>query len=292
MKLKRSIAKHRRILWVDDEFFSTREMVNYLEDLSGYKVQVAETVGEALDHVRKNPGGFDAAVIDVMMPPGDFGQAETRGGYQTGLVLARHIRELEPRLPILAVTAGCSSEVKEWFSHQSNMSIMHKTFMIEEIVDVLLALIDKRTKKKRKPKIFIVHGHDDKAKLELKNFLQNSLDLGEAIILHEQPDSGRTIIEKFEHSSVRVDVVFVLLTPDDVGVTLEENLTKHRARQNVIFEMGYFFGRLQRTKGQVILLHRGKVELPSDITGVVYIDITNGIEAAGEKIRRELISWL
>jgi predicted nucleotide-binding protein len=32
----------------------------------------------------------------------------------------------------------------------------------------------------------------------------------------------------------------------------------------------------------------GPVEIPSDIVGVEYIDITNGIESAGETIRREL----
>jgi len=35
-------------------------------------------------------------------------------------------------------------------------------------------------------------------------------------------------------------------------------------------------------------LHKGPLDLPSDIAGVVYIDITGGIEASGETIRKEL----
>jgi predicted nucleotide-binding protein len=140
---------------------------------------------------------------------------------------------------------------------------------------------------------FIVHGRDDATKFALKNYLQNRLKLPEPIILHEQPSLGRTIVEKFEDVVQQVDLVFVLLTPDDTsydrGATNEE---KRRARQNVIFEMGYFFGKLQRKKGRVLLLHKGDLELPSDIAGIIYIDISNGIDAAGELIRHEILSVL
>ena len=63
---------------------------------------------------------------------------------------------------------------------------------------------------------------------------------------------------------------------------------KRRARQNVIFEMGFFLGKLGRTSGKVLLLHKGSLDIPSDIAGIEYIDVTNGINSAGEKIRREL----
>ena len=52
--------------------------------------------------------------------------------------------------------------------------------------------------------------------------------------------------------------------------------------------MGFFLGKLERKSGRVLLLHKGKLEIPSDISGVTYIDITNGVEAAGEGIRKEL----
>ena len=67
---------------------------------------------------------------------------------------------------------------------------------------------------------------------------------------------------------------------------------RHRARQNVLFEYGYFLGALRRTSGRVILLHKGRCELPSDITGIVPIDITAGVEAAGVQIQNEVRSWL
>ena len=119
-------------------------------------------------------------------------------------------------------------------------------------------------------KVFLVHGHDDEAKETTARFLEK---LGlETIVLHEQPSAGRTIIEKFESYSDDIAFAVILLTPDDVGlaVTSSESGTP-RARQNVIMELGYFLGRLGRTK--VCALHKGGVELPSDYQGVIYIDM-------------------
>lgn len=65
------------------------------------------------------------------------------------------------------------------------------------------------------PRLFIVHGHDDVTKWEVKNFLQNRLHLPEPVVLHELANRGRTIIEKFEEHAEGVDDAVVLLTPDD-----------------------------------------------------------------------------
>jgi predicted nucleotide-binding protein len=136
---------------------------------------------------------------------------------------------------------------------------------------------------------FIVHGHDHASLFELKDYLQNTLQLGEPVILRKTPSLGKTLIEKFERESETIKLVFVLLTPDDeMASPTDSEEKKRRARQNVIFELGYFLGKLGRESGRVLLLHKGPIEMPSDISGVEYIDIANGIESAGETIRREL----
>ncbi len=132
-------------------------------------------------------------------------------------------------------------------------------------------------------KIFIVHGHNKTAVLELKNYVQNTLKLPEPIVLAEKPSRGLTIIEKFEEYSKEVGVVFILMTPDDFT-----NDQKSRARQNVIFELGYFMGKLGRKSGKIILLLEGELELPSDISGIVYIHIDHGIVHASEEIRQAI----
>jgi len=136
---------------------------------------------------------------------------------------------------------------------------------------------------------FIVHGHDSQSLYELKDYLQNTLGLGQPVVLRDTPSLGKTIIEKFEREAEANEVVFVLLTPDDKAVDpAKPDAENRRARQNVILELGFFLGKLGRESGKILLLHKGSVEIPSDIAGIEYIDITDGIKSAGEDIRREL----
>ena len=90
------------------------------------------------------------------------------------------------------------------------------------------------------PRAFIVHGHDETALLQLKNYLQNTLGWPEPVVLREQPNCGRTIIEKSEDYSEQIDCVFVLLTPDDTMAGTPPTNELRRSRQNVIFELGFF----------------------------------------------------
>jgi predicted nucleotide-binding protein len=120
-----------------------------------------------------------------------------------------------------------------------------------------------------KTKVFIVHGHDDLAKNEMARLIS---DIGyEPIILHEQASSGKTIIEKIESYS-DVGFAVVLYTPCDKGGKDTDPIDlKSRARQNVVFEHGYLIGKLGRDK--VCALVRGSIEIPNDISGVVYLPI-------------------
>ena len=118
-------------------------------------------------------------------------------------------------------------------------------------------------------RIFVVHGHDETVKETVARFL-SQLNL-EPVILHEQPNQGRTVIEKFE-GHADVDFAVVLLTPDDVGQAAgSSGAKKPRARQNVIFELGYFIGRIGRSR--VCALHKGDVEILSDYEGVIYVSM-------------------
>ena len=141
----------------------------------------------------------------------------------------------------------------------------------------------------RSDQIFIVHGHDSKSKIELARMIENDFGL-EAIILHEQPNKGNTLIEKFERVSERPGYAFVLLTPDDKGGEKGSKVANlnNRARQNVILELGYFLGRLGR--GRVCCLYTGGVEIPSDFSGVLYLEFTKNIDERYREIRRELRS--
>ncbi|ENP8324367.1 nucleotide-binding protein [Vibrio vulnificus] len=120
-------------------------------------------------------------------------------------------------------------------------------------------------------KVFIVHGRENETKIEVARFIEK---LGfEAIVLHEQASGGKTIIEKIE-SYTDVGFAVVLYTPDDVGaLAAEQQDLKNRARQNVVFEHGYLMAKIGRDR--VAPLVKGNIELPNDISGVVYVSNEN-----------------
>jgi len=117
-----------------------------------------------------------------------------------------------------------------------------------------------------KEQIFIVHGHDEHAKNDVKAYVE-SKGL-EPIILHMQASGGRTIIEKIDHYS-NVGFGIVLYTECDVGAKRDSLNYKWRARQNVVFEHGYLIAKL--TRSRVAALVKGTVETPNDISGVIYV---------------------
>ena len=118
---------------------------------------------------------------------------------------------------------------------------------------------------------FIVHGRDGHPREAVARFLER---IGfRAVVLHEQPNGGQTIIEKFERHG-NVGFAVVLLTPDDVGGLAGDAGQRPRARQNVILELGYFIGKLGRSR--VVALKAGDIELPSDFVGVAYQEFDAG----------------
>lgn len=119
-------------------------------------------------------------------------------------------------------------------------------------------------------RVFIVHGHND-ASLQLCARFLEKLDVP-FTILREQPNHGRTIIEKFVDYS---DAAFaiVLFTGDDRGGPIDATYGEQRlrARQNVVLELGFFLGRLGRDR--VCVLYEPGVEIPSDYSGVLFVEI-------------------
>lgn len=276
-----------RILFVDDEPYHSRQYVEELE-LAGYEVIAVSTVKSALAQAESRD--FDAVILDVMLPPGGLGYRETQGGYKTGIALAKRLRDTLPDARILALTLSTDPEVERWFTNDDSVAYASK---INVSPRDLARLVENLVAGDRHPRVFIVHGRNIRALSELKSFLNNAFGISDSIVLAEQPSKGRTLIEKFEKYAQNVDVVFVLATADDLGrLAKSSGSGRPRARQNVVFELGFFLGALKRTSGRVVLLYEDAVELPSDLSGVVYINITKGIGSAEAEVRRELAGWI
>lgn len=120
-------------------------------------------------------------------------------------------------------------------------------------------------------RIFLVHGHAEGRKFEVARFIEQ--ETGEwPVILHEQADQSQTIIEKLERHGSAASFAVVLLTADDAGKAQDAAALSARARQNVVFEHGYFIGKLGRKR--VVALYEDGVELPSDLSGVLYTKLS------------------
>jgi predicted nucleotide-binding protein len=143
---------------------------------------------------------------------------------------------------------------------------------------------------KKKRKVFIIHGRDEKQALKLQKYL-DTINV-KAIIFDDLADKGKTIIEQIEYIRKNIDYAIAILTPDDMGCLADDqkrikemvkdlnNIPKEilansldklqpRARQNVIFEIGLFMGALGR-ENVCCLKQIGIEDIPSDIDGLLF----------------------
>jgi predicted nucleotide-binding protein len=120
-------------------------------------------------------------------------------------------------------------------------------------------------------KIFVSHGHDGLAKLKIKDFLSSQVGHVPVILGQEAGRHGLTIIEALERFSEGCEFAVILLTADDVTTD-----GGRRARQNVIHKIGFFQGRLGRTR--VVLVVQSGVEIPSNLAGMFYLAYEHEIE--------------
>lgn len=136
-------------------------------------------------------------------------------------------------------------------------------------------------------KVFIIHGHNEAKRLELEKMIK---EFGlTPVILSEQPSQGMTIIEKFEHFASECGFAFALFTPDDI-VGDKDGKQYFQARPNVIFELGWFYSYLGRSKVCILSQASEKNTIFSDLQGVMRIQFDNDISERFIEIKRELES--
>jgi len=274
-------------LVVEDDAYYAQLISEWLDE-RGFAVKKSSTLQDSLLEITNDI--YAVFVVDLMLPndPEASGVSveESRGGFLAGLALAKRVRRQRPDRPIIMLT-GTRPETAVWeWANEHNVPIVDKS----DGEAALLSALERVGifTNPRTPRAFIVHGRDEKTLADVRTYIANVLHWQEPIVLREQPSQGKTIIEKFEESALRVDCVFVLVTPDDTVSAPATNDARRRSRQNVIFELGFFYALFGRQSGRVLLLHKGDVELPSDMHGIVWVDIVNGILSAHEQIAREV----
>ncbi len=114
-------------------------------------------------------------------------------------------------------------------------------------------------------RVCVIHGQNDALKNAVVDYLEKlALD---PVVLHKQQNNDRNIVEKIE-SLPEVDFAVVLLTADDFAQPGKPAARGGRmqAKRNVLFELGYYVGRLG--KSRVCSLYSGHSKPPLDHDGI------------------------
>ena len=201
------------------------------------KVAITNTFGDSSSHV----ADFSAIQYSLFVFYGGQPDSEFQQVYLAGLTSAA------------ATLESMIDEIQEYWEDESREPKSSKA--------------PKVLQQTNRDQVFVIHGRDHGTRDTVTRFLE---DLGlKIVILQEQPDQGFTVIEKFEQYA-QIDFAVALFTPDDVG-GLEDDDLRPRARQNVIFEFGYFIGKFGRDRVRALV--KGSPEIPSDYSGVIYIQL-------------------
>lgn len=135
--------------------------------------------------------------------------------------------------------------------------------------------------------IFIIHGHNEAKRRELEKLLKEQFGLN-PIVLLDQPDQGLTIIEKFEKYAIGCSYAFALFTPDDIVTNGDKQY--FQARPNVIFELGWFYANLGRSRVCILDQACEQSKIFSDLQGVLRMQFNENISEKYMEIERELKS--
>lgn len=269
------------ILWVDDDRGQIAQYAWNLQ-LHGYTVVLVQTLRAARNWLDDNqPPAL--VVIDIHIR-GENVDDRTNGGIE----LAAWIRKNHPALPMLGVTIQAHTEQVAEFRKINPAFLKRTDFAIPgRLISAISEAIKKKQKRIRDLEFFIVHGTDDAFREEAISFLKRRLKVPSPKVLMDLPSGGRTIIEKFEYYATNVDVALILLSPEDT-ISTGRNDRYRQPRPNVVFEIGYFMALMGRLSGRVLLLFKDNCRINTDLSGVVYINVSTGIRKKEKAIRNEL----
>jgi DNA-binding response OmpR family regulator len=120
------MSKQKSILLAEDDENLGQLLQTFLKS-KGYNVELARNGKQAYE--RFADGHFDFCIFDVMMPEMD------------GFTLAKEVRQIDPKTPILFLTAKSMKEDKlEGFNRGAD-DYMTKPFMMEELVARVQAIL-------------------------------------------------------------------------------------------------------------------------------------------------------
>jgi hypothetical protein len=200
------------------------------------------------------------------------------GGGRNAYLAGQAARAMDVRLIPIAAFGGAGrllwSEVRQEVGPSNAKEMDRDRFrLLDTLSHVVDAVVDEINSL---PRIMIVHGRSEVSE-EICTLV--AATGATAFRMIDTSQIGGTIPEEFERLARSADGAVVVITPDDVGqATLapggkpKMGERQPQARQNVVLEYGWFWCRFGRSR--VLPLVQGKVELPSDMLGLLKFPFT------------------
>lgn len=128
-----------KVLYIDDEPDMVEDLPPLLKQW-GLDLTARESVQEALDLFPQ--GVFDAVLLDCCMPPTpDMPLATVEYGRETGVEVARRLKEQRPDIPIVALTVVKDPNIQARMHDAGVCHIIHKPSDVSPIAEDLLNVI-------------------------------------------------------------------------------------------------------------------------------------------------------
>ncbi len=233
------------ILVVDDEEVM-RDVLSSLLAEAGYAVSVAEAGPQGLALARK--GGFDAAIVDVMLP--EMG----------GIEVLEELKRIDPDFVVLMITAFASVETAIIAMKKGAFDYVAKPFKHEELLHILRNGLNQRrlqdenralrTALKDQGRFMEIVGKSQRM-LQVFQLVSQAAPSRSTILVVGESGTGKELVAKAVHAnSPRKDRTFVVVNsgslPHDL---LESNLFGH--------VKGAFTGAVYSKKGLFELADKG-----------------------------------
>jgi two-component system response regulator PilR (NtrC family) len=238
-----------RILVVDDEE-SMRKLLEIALGKEGYRLTLAESGKKATEIFDKS--SYDLVISDIKMPD------------MSGVDVLRHIKETDPSVPVIMVTAYASAETAVEALRLGAYDYLTKPFKLEELkANIRNALEKVRLKRENetlKRELKKTQGLDSmlggsRVMLELFEHIKSVATTNSTVLITGESGTGKELAAKAIHvRSPRAEEPFVSINCGAVPETLlESELFGHLK--------GSFTGATTNHKGLFEVAHRGTILL-------------------------------
>lgn len=127
-----------RILYLEDDEALIQYLPLALQE-HGLKAFTTSSIAEALKKLADED--FDTVLLDIMMPPAEDMDAEKLDyGRVTGIEVARRMKKIKPKTPIVAFTVMTDPEALAEMREAGIATILHKPAEIDDIIETLAQL--------------------------------------------------------------------------------------------------------------------------------------------------------